>query len=237
MVVLSNPLIQDFLDAYFLNEDSADGGAAALWRGAASAGDLQVNLYSVLPSAGGAGTLVAYTGYDGVTATRSATDWTRSSQRMSNVLEFDFGERTNSGAAVVSVGWGISITDDDTTPQFFGPHWSADSIVAVTDDGGTLNGTPNTTNTLVAADHGLLEDDEVMVMAAGLDGIPSNLSPGTVYYVISTVTTDTFQLSTGLAGSAIDVGPGAIRCAKAITISITENLTPKIAAGALQIYG
>lgn len=63
-----------------------------------------------------------------------------------------------------------------------------------------------TANTIDSPAHGLTAGTAVVVWAATGAGLPSPLAEGTIYYVIATgLTTDVFELSATLGGSAIDI--------------------------------
>lgn len=232
MAAMSNTLVQNWLDHFFLNSAIANVGDVTGLPGSTTAGSLYVNLYSALPTKSVAGTIVSYTGYTEYVATRDggAAGWSRTAERMSNVGTMNFGQRTNSGAAVVSLGWGVSRSSGATQPDFFGPHYTADSFIALCDDSLSAD-------VLIAPGHPLADNDEVIVLPAEGTSLPSGLSAGTIYYVVSATASQNFKLSASLGGAAINIGDGVIRCAKTVTASIGELQTPKINAGDLIVYG
>ena len=61
----------------------------------------------------------------------------------------------------------------------------------------------NATDTYTATDHGLSDGDIILVASSASD-LPNGLNENTLYYVISS-TTNTFQLSTTSAGSAVSI--------------------------------
>lgn len=66
----------------------------------------------------------------------------------------------------------------------------------------------NPTNTITIPNHGLVNGNKVQIISTGLT--PNGISDGALYYIISS-TTNTFQLSTTIGGSAVvinDVGTG-----------------------------
>lgn len=63
-----------------------------------------------------------------------------------------------------------------------------------------------TANTIDSPAHGLSAGQSIVVWAATGAGLPSPLAEGTIYYVIAAgLTTDVFEISATLGGSAIDL--------------------------------
>jgi hypothetical protein len=63
-----------------------------------------------------------------------------------------------------------------------------------------------TANTIDSAAHGLSVGNQVVFWASSGAGLPTGLTVGTIYFVIATgLTTDVFEVSATLGGSAIDI--------------------------------
>jgi hypothetical protein len=84
----------------------------------------------------------------------------------------------------------FSLDDDNGTEWYIFPITS----LTFTADSGT--------DTFTSASHGFANGDKVSVSATTT--LPTGLSAATIYYIIS-ITTNTFQLSTTLGGSAVNI--------------------------------
>lgn len=124
-------------------------------------------------------------------------------------------------------------------------HWSIGT--AQTGSGrvliyGAFTGTPfvctclDSTDVVTAYAHGLANDDRVVFYALqGATGLPTNVTHGAVYWVIS-ATTNTFQISTTQGGSAVNFGAnGGGYVAKLSPINVSVGVTPQIPAQTLDV--
>lgn len=93
------------------------------------------------------------------------------------------------------------------------------------------------TDTWYSPGHGFSDDDEVVLETLGYGALPTGMSQGTKYYVISS-TTDTFSLSASQAGAAVNVTvSGQARMAVYAPQTVTAaNITVQINSGNLTFY-
>lgn len=71
---------------------------------------------------------------------------------------------------------------------------------------GTVDSNGVTNDLIQSSAHGLVANDRVMVYNVFAESLPTGLTEGTLYYVISTgLTTDAFKVSTTQGGSAVDI--------------------------------
>jgi hypothetical protein len=228
----SNTLEAQLANHYFLNAAIPNVGDVAGLPASAVAGNLYVNLYDGDPGeAGGGAAILTYTGYVEFVATRdgnASTGWALSGSRMSNRGLLNFGKRTDNGAAQEAKYWGIDRASGSTDPDYSGPVATADSIVVTCDD---IAG-----DKLVAPQHNLADDDQVIFIAAPGDNLPTGITEGTRYYVHSK-TDDDFEIGTGLAGAGpVDItAVGSGRVCRVVVQSVTQDQTPKLAASGLVV--
>ncbi len=235
MPALTNPMAQGLANLLFLNDDSGlnnVGDATGIIKSTAD-GTWFCDLLNTWPGAAGtAGTSPlsdpshSYTGYVQKTIPRNATDWTLSSQTVSNDNDLAFGKKTNVGTAVANY-WGIRRTTAEATFDFIGPLALEASQPFVVDDSVTAD-------TLVVPGHSYIDTDQVQILVVDGASLPSGLSDGDIVFVI-TAAADTFQVSTISGGGAINIGNGAGRVAKVLPKTIAQNDTPQIDAGDMQI--
>lgn len=69
---------------------------------------------------------------------------------------------------------------------------------------GTVDSAGVTADAIQSAAHGLSNDDRVMVMNVLGASLPTGLTEGTIYYVVS-VATDTFELSATSGGASVNI--------------------------------
>jgi hypothetical protein len=146
----------------------------------------RVSLHSADPGTTGANEI------SGGTYARQAVTWdTPSGGTVSNsgVITFD----VPAGASVRFVGF----WDDQATPVFYG--WSL--LNGSTTGFGTVD---STGDTITSYGHGLVNDDQVVVVPVNNESLPSGLTAGTSYYVVNAAA-DTFKLSTTQGGSPVDI--------------------------------
>lgn len=97
------------------------------------------------------------------------------------------------------------------------------------------NGAP--ADTLWVPGHGFAQDDQVVFFA--VDGsLPTGLTEGTIYWVIGTPTTNSFQVSTVQDGSAVDItAAGSFIISDIVPETFGAAGTLDVAAGALDLVG
>lgn len=95
-----------------------------------------------------------------------------------------------------------------------------------------------TANTIQSPAHGLTTDDRVVFEAIEGESLPTGLSAGTLYWVISTgLTVDVFEVSTTQGGGAVDITAKGVAIARKVVGKTTNSGdTFRIATGDLDIY-
>lgn len=88
------------------------------------------------------------------------------------------------------------------------------------------------TDTFTSFGHGYANGDRVMVADLQSAGVPTGLTEGTLYYVVG-ATTDTFQLSATLGGSAVNgTADGEVLAIKGVPETFGAQGTLSVASGA-----
>lgn len=91
---------------------------------------------------------------------------------------------------------------------------------------GTVDATNVTNDTITSNSHGLVNTDRVICFNVVGETIPTGITEGAAYFVVGS-TTDTFQISTTLAGAAVNLtGQGEV---------YFEKVVPEIMTGQGQI--
>lgn len=129
------------------------------------------------------------------------------------------------------VGWGAF--DAVTSGNCFWTGWLS------TVSGLALVRTADATaNDVQSVAHGLANDDRVIFESVEGLTIPTGITAGTVYFVISTgLTTDAFRISTTSGGAAVDItGTGSAVWRKVTVKSVNSGDTFRIATGDLDIF-
>ncbi len=137
------------------------------------------------------------------------------------------GVRSNSGILTIEI-------PAATTAAYLG-YWSAssngtfygyspvnDSLLGF----GLVGSNGVSVDSLTSNGHGLTNGTRVAFTAVGGESLPAGISAATLYYVVGTGT-DTFQISTSLGGSAVNItGQGEF---------FWQSCTPEVFAGAGQL--
>jgi hypothetical protein len=90
-------------------------------------------------------------------------------------------------------------------------------------------------NTIQLANHGLANDDRILVQALAGAAVPAGLSLNTLYFVVGAAE-DTFQLSTSSGGAAVDLtAAGAARFEKVTPVVYNDTDEPRINSATLQL--
>lgn len=229
----SNTFSFDSLRAVLENLMPAGTAFAKLGSGftlPSTAGSCYLSLHTADPGESGDQTTneIAYTGYARVAIARADASWNTVLKVTSNAIALAFGQRTDNGAAVQALFWGIGTDSTGAGVLLYsGPLIVADPVVFVVDDS-ALN------DTIVAPSHNFANGDKVISIKIASDTIPSGFTEGTVFFVINQVD-DQFQISATAGGSAIALGNGAGLVAKVVPQSISELSTPNVAIGQLVI--
>lgn len=106
------------------------------------------------------------------------------------------------------------------------------------DDDVPVLGTGEATGEVITAPaHGFVANQRVFVLACPGAPIPTGLAENTAYFVMSTITTDTFKLSTatGDSGPTNITASGAAFFMSYKAVTVAANATPEFAIGALVV--
>lgn len=222
----SNTFENDLLQLIFNNVDIALIGDAAGIQNSAAAGDLYVSLHTAEPGEGGDQTTneTAYTNYARVAVARSVAGWTVSGNSVSNAAAVAFAACGLTGATITHFGIGTDASGAGKL-LYSGPLGTVvqGPFTAKVDDTITIPG------------HTLAVNERVAFYPAFGSSLPTGITEGTIYWVIS-VTGDDITISTTQGGGAVNitaVGDGVAIEAAVLAVSI--GVTPSFAIGALVV--
>ena len=130
----------------------------------------------------------------------------------------------------------LGMFDAATSGNFLGmfPLGATKTIVGMAIPA-TENSAP--ADTLWVPGHGMAQDDRVCFFE--VDGsLPTGMTEGTLYYVIGTPTTNSFQISTTEDGGALDMSAaGAFIMSNAVPETFGSQGTLELAVGAFDLVG
>jgi len=211
----------------FNNTNIANIGDATGLRGSTVAGNSYVSLHTDDPGEAGtqATNEISYTGYARVAVARSGAGWTVSGNSVSNAAAVTFGKRTDIGTAVATHFVVGAESAGATMIQRKGPLGTSvqGPFTGAVDDNITVPG------------HTFSVDDRCAFFPAFGSTLPTGITEGTLYWV-KTSATDVITISATQGGAAVNitaVGDGV--AFKAMTLSVTQNVTPEFAIGQLVI--
>lgn len=181
-------------------------------------------LFTVAPSDSGGGTEVTGGSYARKSVANNATNFPAASGGSKNLaVSQSFVTPTAPWGTVVAFG----LFDASTAGNLLYWGWLGS-------DAGKVF-TATAADVLTAPGHTLVNDDQVRVLTIPGATLPTGLSEGTTYFVIS-VSGDTFSLSATQGGAAINItAAGAGLVAKIDAKPITTSDTVTFAGGALVI--
>ena len=186
--------------------------------------NIHVALFTAAPTDAGGGTEVTGGSYARVSVTNNATNFPAAASGLKqNGTAITFPTATADWGTVVAFG----LFDAGSGGNLLYWGWLG------TDDGDLFTAT--TADVFTAPGHTLVNDNQVRVLAVPGATLPTGVSEGTTYFVIS-VSGDTFSLSATQGGGAINItaaGSGLI--AKITTKPVLTDDTPSFAVNALQI--
>src|SRR3972149_6572528 len=223
----SNSFENSLLLLLFNNTDIANIGDAAGLQNSLAAGSLFVALHTADPGEAGDQTTseIAYTGYARVGVARSGAGWTVSGNSVSNAAAVTFGKRTDIGTAVATHFVVGAESAGATKIQREG--------ALRTSGQGPFTGAVDANITVPG--HTFSVDDRCAFFPAFGSTLPTGITEGTLYWV-KTSATDVITISATQGGAAVNitaVGDGV--AFKAMTLSVTQNVTPEFAIGQLVI--
>ena len=211
---------------FFNNTDFANIGDAGGLQNSAAAGNFYVSLHTADPGEAGSQTTseAAYTSYARVAVARSGAGWTVSGNNVSNTGAITFPACTGGSETITHFGIG---TDS-----------SGAGTLLYKGTLGTVNQGPFTAkadDTITIPGHTLAVNDRVVFYPAFGSSLPTGITEGTHYFVI-TVSGDDITISTTQGGGTLNitaVGDGVVYEASALAVS--SGITPSFPAGDLDI--
>lgn len=146
------------------------------------------------------------------------------------------GQKSNTGAITLDVPagtygfltyWNASTGNSGTQYRGYAP------INGSVKGFGTVDSAGVTADAIQSAAHGLVDNDRVMVFNVFAESLPTGLTEGTVYHVVSAAT-DTFEVSTTQGGASVNItGQGELFFQKVVPETFGAQGQITIAAGAL----
>lgn len=222
----TNTFENDLLLLLFNNTDIALIGDAAGLQNSAAAGSLHVSLHTADPGEAGDQTTneAAYTNYARQAVGRSGAGWTVSGNQVSNAAAINFPQCGVTGATITHWGIGTDLSGAGKL-LYKGPLGSAlqGAFTAKVDDTITIPG------------HSLAVNERVAFFPVPGSSLPTGITEGTIYWVI-TVSGDDITISTTQGGGAVNitaVGDGI--AIEAAVLAVSSGITPSFAIGALVV--
>jgi hypothetical protein len=181
-----------------------------------------LGLFSVAPTDTGGGTEITGGAYPRKQVANNSTNFPAASGGSKSLAVTQVFDVAPAGLAT-AVAWGVFDASTGGNLLYWG--WLGS-------DAGRIF-TATVADVLTAPGHTLVNDDQVRVMPIPGATLPTGLSAGTTYFVIS-VSGDTFSLSTTQGGAAVNItASGAGLIAKIAAKPITEGDTPQFSGGSL----
>lgn len=164
-----------------------------------------------------------YTSYARVSVARTSGGFTVSSNTVTLAGAANFPQNTGVSSNVATY-WGLG-----TNTSGAGNLWFSGPICANAATPLPFTCTNASPGVFTSHAHGYAANQPLLFWAA-TGTLPTGITAGTIYYVISTgLTTDAFEVSTSVGGSAVNTsssGDGLVIAAAPITIS--QNVTPSL---------
>src|SRR5262245_23710085 len=186
--------------------------------------NIHVALFTVAPTDSGGGTEVTGGSYARVQVTNNNTNFPNASSGLKqNGTAITFAQASADWGIVVAFG----LFDASTSGNLLYWGWLG------TDDGDLFTAT--TADVLTAPGHTVVNDNVVRILIVPGGTLPTGLTEGTTYFVVSQ-SGDTFSLSTTQGGGAVNItASGSGLVAKITTKTIQNGDTASFAINALQI--
>lgn len=190
--------------------------------------NIHVALFTVAPTDSGGGTECSAGNYARVSVTNNATNFPAASGGLKqNGTAINFVQANADWAPPASPVVAFGLFDASTSGNLLYWGWLG------TDDGDLFTAT--TADVVTAPGHTLVNDDQVRVLAVPGATLPTGLSAGTTYFVIS-MSGDTFSLSATQGGAAVNItASGSGLVAKITSKAVQNGDTASFAINALQI--
>jgi len=186
--------------------------------------NIHVALFTVAPTDSGGGTEVTGGSYARVQVTNNNTNFPNASSGLKqNGTAITFAQASADWGTIVAFG----LFDASTSGNLLYWGWLG------TDDGDLFTAT--VADVLTAPGHSVVNDNVVRILIVPGGTLPTGLTEGTTYFVISQ-SGDTFSLSTTQGGGAVNItASGSGLVAKITTKPVLNGDTPSFAINALQI--
>lgn len=221
-----NTFENELLLHIFQNADIALIGDAAGLQNSATVGSLYVSLHTAEPGEAGDQTTneTAYTSYARVAVARTSGGWTVSANQVSNAAAVAFATCGLTGATITHFGIGTDASGAGKL-LYSGPLGTVvqGPFTAKADDTITIPG------------HTLAVNERVAFYPAFGSSLPTGITEGTIYWVI-TASGDDITISTTQGGGAVNitaVGDGV--AIEAAVLAVSTGITPSFAIGALVV--
>lgn len=211
----------------FNNTDIALIGDAAGLQNSAVAGSLYISLHTAEPGEAGDQTTneTAYTNYARVAVARSGAGWTVSGNSVSNAAAIAFAACGLTGATITHFGVGTDA--------------SGAGLLLYKAPLGTVIQGPFTAvavgDLITIPGHTLAVNERVAFYPAFGSSLPTGVTEGTIYWVI-TVSGNDITVSTTQGGAALDITAAGDGVAiEAAVLAVATGITPSFAIGALVV--
>jgi hypothetical protein len=217
----------DLLKHIFQNAAIPLVGDASGLLPSATAGSLYVSLHTADPGVGGSQTTseANYTGYARVAVARTSGGWTVSGNQASNTAAITFGLCT---AGSNTIGWFAVGTDSSGAGKVL---YSFPLVTAYFTSTGET-----TASRILAPGSTFSANDPVIFGAAPAGSMPSPLVVGTIYFVKTVLSADSFTVSATSGGTLITItADGAAMVGRISTLAISSGITPAFAVAALTV--
>jgi hypothetical protein len=223
---------QGLLDLLFLNTAFTLVGDAGGLLPSVAAGSLQVSAHTAAPLDTGtqATAEATYTSYARVAVARTAGGFVRAANVVSNVAAVTFPTCTGAADSQDLYFWGIGTSSAGAGKLLYWRHFGnaakcASAIAA--------------TNLFTSFAHGLAVDNRICFYApdpTSGGAMPGALVEGTIYFVLTVPTADTFTISATQGGATFDITTdGCCDAGRIIRAHIEFNGFPQIPIGQMQI--
>lgn len=223
-----NDFFENYLKLVFQNIAHPNIGDAAGLQPSAAAGNVYTSLHTLYPGRGVTDQTTneaAYTPYVRIPLVRSVAGWTVAGGNVSNAALLAFAKATAGSETILFAGLGFAVSG---VGELYGAGHLGSSLGPFSGD--------LTTDEIRILNHGLVADQRVVFYDTPGGTIPTGITEGTVYFVIGSPGTDTFQISLTSGGAAVNMtADGAGRAGLVNKIDIAIGSEPQFPTGDLDI--
>lgn len=224
-----NQFFEDQLKLIFQNVAHANIGDASGLQPSSAAGNVHASLHTAFPGRGVTDQTTnesGYTDYARQAIVRSPSGFDVSGGNVSNAALVSFvAAGAASSETLYFVGLGFAVSGSG---HLYGAGHIGSSLGPFSGD--------STSDEIRILNHGLSADDRVVFYTTPNGTLPTGITEGTVYYVIGSPGTDTFQISLTSGGGAVNMtADGAGRAGKVTPIEIVSGSRPQFPIGELDV--